>query len=273
MMQKRMLMSALSLAFLVAWWHPANAENPGKMDAQLSQPFVTVNGEIQPVVRAEILFRDQLAQGAIPGAQLRADIRERMVNQALMAQAASKAGLEKLPFVQARIDLGRQDVLARTWQEQLLRGKQFSDEEMKDEYKRQVALLGGQELQIRHLFVHSEDIAKLLLDKVRSGTKLADLAAEYSQDAATREKGGVVDWSPEGKIAPELLLALRKTKKGSLVTSPVQTKAGWHVVQFENERPFTPPSMDAVKPQLLQSLAQQYLKKALAALRSGARIE
>lgn len=240
----------------------------------LRAPFVTVNGEPQPNAHAELLLREQLAQGAAPTPALRTAIKERLVEQALMAQAAHKDGLDKLPLVQARVDLVRQELLAKAWQEKLLQGKQFSDDEIKAEYKRQTEALGPKEYRIRHLFVASEDTAKLLIDKIaRTGTKLSELAAEYSRDEHTRQNGGLSEWTPQGQLTPELLAAVKPLRKGSLVPTPVRTQAGWHVLQLEDERNYTAPEQDKVKPQLLQALARQFLLKELKALRASARVE
>lgn len=264
--------SFLSLALLTAWGHGAYAATPAR--DPLMQPFVTVNGEAQPVARAEILLREQLAQGAAPTPQLRTAIRERLVEQALMAQAAHKDGLDKHPLVQARIDLTREALLAKAWQEKLLQGKQFSDAEIKAEYTRQIEALGPKEYRVRHLFVASEDTAKLLIDKIqRTGAKLADLAAEYSRDEDSRKNGGLSEWTPQGRLAPELLAAVKDLRKGALVPTPVRTQAGWHVLQLEDARDYAAPEQDKVKPQLIQALAQQFLQKELKALKSSARVE
>ena len=111
---------ALSLAaFLptLAWSQAAPSQ-----DAP-SRAFVTVNGEPQSLARAEVLLREQLSRGAPNSPQIQAAVREALVTQALMAQAAIKEGLDKLPLVQAQMELARQSVLTQAWQQQTVQSK------------------------------------------------------------------------------------------------------------------------------------------------------
>lgn len=104
----------------------------------LNRPLVTVNGESQPLARAEVLLREQIARGAPNSPQLQAGVREVLITQALMAQAAVKEGLDKLPLVQAQIELARQSVLMQAWQQQVAQAREVSDDELRQEYERQV---------------------------------------------------------------------------------------------------------------------------------------
>ena len=54
--------------------------------------------------------------------------------------------------------------------------------------------------------------------------------------------------------------------------TPVQTQFGWHVIQLQEERPLKMPSFDEAKNQLVQMMSQQSLQKAVADLRSKAKV-
>ena len=164
------------------------AKDAKEAAATLAQPFVTINGEAQSNARAEVLLREHLSRGTPDSAELRQGVREQLINQAVMAQQARKAGLDKEPLVQAQLDLARQAILAQIWQQKTLSESVVKDEELKAEYERQVARLGNQEYQLRHLLVAEEATAKLLIDKIQAGAKLADLANEYSRDPATQTR-------------------------------------------------------------------------------------
>ena len=168
--------------------------------AALAKPYVTVNGQEQPTAQAEILLREQTMRGAPDSQALRDGVREVLVNQTLMEQEARKVGLDKEPLVQA-----------------------------------QIARVGDKEYLVRHLLVGDEATAKLLIEKLQSGGKIADLAKEYSRDAATQDKG---------KFAPQ----------------PVHTELGWHVLQLEDTRPFKAPTLEAINPQLTQLVARRLLQ-------------
>ncbi len=261
------------LALFVLTQVPAWAQQAAPSQDALSRAFVTVNGEPQSLARAEVLLREQLSRGAPNSPQIQAAVREALITQALMAQAAIKEGLDKLPLVQAQMELARQSVLTQAWQQQTVQSKEISDEDLRIEYERQVKLLGPKQYRLRHILVNEEDTAKLLLERLRSGGKLADLAAEYSRDEVTRGSGGLTDWMAQGEMQPALLKAVETLKSGQLAPAAVRGPAGWHVVALEEERAFTPPARDTLRPQLLRAIAQQRVQAAIEQLRQSAKVE
>jgi peptidyl-prolyl cis-trans isomerase C len=220
-----------------------------------------------------VLLREQLSRGAPDNAELRKGLREELINQALMAQQARKAALDKEPLVQAQIDLARQAILAQSWQQKVVSELVIKDEEFKAEYDRQVARLGNQEYLVRHLLVAEEATAKLLIDKIQAGAKLADLASEYSRDAATQGHGGLTEWNVAANLHSALAEVLPKLEKGKVWPQAVRSSAGWHVLQLEDKRAFTPPTLEASKPQLTQIIARQTLASRLQALRAQAKLQ
>jgi peptidyl-prolyl cis-trans isomerase C len=242
-------------------------------DNPLLRPFVTVNGQVRNNAQAELLLREQLQRGAANSPQLQAAVRDLLVNQTLMAQAALGAGLDKLPLVQAQVELARQNTLAQAWQETVLGEKPVTDADLKAEFERQVAALGPEEFQVRHLLVAEEATAKLLIDRIKAGAAIADLATEFSRDDATKAQGGLSGWAPQGELLPGLLEAVRGLSKGQLADAPVYTPRGWHVVQLEDRRAYRAPDINQVRPQLVQAIAQQRIAQKLAELRQLAKVE
>jgi peptidyl-prolyl cis-trans isomerase C len=239
----------------------------------LAQPFVTVNGEAQTNGRAEVLLREHLSRGTPDNAELRQAVREQLINQAVMSQQARKAGLDKEPLVQAQIDLARQAILAQIWQQKVLSEVVVKDDVIKAEYDRQVARLGNQEYQLRHILVAEEATAKLLIDKIQAGAKLADLAAEYSRDAATQNRGGLTDWNVPANLLPAVADVLPKLEKGKVWPQAVRSAGGWHVLQLEEKRAFTAPALDVLKPQLMQVIARRDLESRVQALKAQAKVQ
>ncbi|MGC2167325.1 MAG: peptidylprolyl isomerase [Gallionella sp.] len=247
------------------------ADNDAK--SNLAKPYVTINGFTQPNARAEVLLREQIARGVTDSQQLRDGVRDLLINQALMEQEAYKEGLDKEVLIQAQIDLARQNILAQAWQQKVLSGLTIKDSDTKSEYDHQIARLGTKEYLVRHLLVGEESTAKLLLEKIQAGAKLADLSKEYSHDAGTSDKGGLTDWTAQGNLLPPLSAAIKGLNKGQVVDHPVKTEAGWHVVQVEDVRPFKAPTMEDLKPQLTQIVTRRQLEAKIKALRDGAKIE
>jgi peptidyl-prolyl cis-trans isomerase C len=242
--------------------------------AQTSTAFaVSVNGEAQPAERGQLLLQEQIARGAANTPQLQSMLRETLINQAVMAQAAVKAGLDQQPQVRVRLDLARQNALAQAWQQQVLQGVQPSDAEMKAEYERQVQALGNREVRLRHVLVADEKVAQQVYAQIKGGAPFAQVVTRFSTDANTRKTGGLADWIPVGRLTPALGQVVQGLEKGQLAAAPVQTAAGWQVLRLEDQRPYAAPAMDQVKAQLSQALAEQTLQTQLKNLRDSAKVE
>lgn len=234
---------------------------------------VTVNGEVQPAQHAELLLREQLARGAADTPALRAQIREAVVAQALMAQAALKAGLERQPEARARLVLARQSALAQAWQQQTLRSVQITEADMVAHYQRQVQALGTEEVRLRHVLLPDEQQARQVQAQLAGGAAFETLAAQVSRDNSTRERGGLSDWVAVGSLAPGVAQAVQALSLGQLSATPIETPSGWQVLKLEARRALSPPPLEAVRAQLQRTLEQQALQARLQSLRASARVE
>jgi peptidyl-prolyl cis-trans isomerase C len=249
------------------------AKDTPALQTPLAQAFVTVNGEAQPNARAEVLLREQIGRGIPDSVDLRKAVRAQLINQAMMAQEARKVALDKEPLVQAQIDLARQAILAQAWQQKVLSEVVVKDEDIKAEYQRQVIRLGTQEYLLRHLLVADESTAKLLIDKLQAGSKMAELASEYSRDASTKDRGGLTEWTPAGNLLPPIADAVAKLDQGKIAAKPISSAAGWHVLQVEEKRMFSPPTLVALTPQLTQIIARQVLESRAQALMAQTKVQ
>lgn len=234
---------------------------------------IKINGQTSPAERGELLLREQLARGAADTPQLRNAIRETLINQALMAQDATKQSLDKQAQNKARLDLAQQNALAQIWQQKALQDVVVSDADLQAEYQAQVKALGTQEYQLRHVLVADEKTAQQVLDKIKGGAKFETVAQESSRDPGTRDKGGLSEWVAEARLSPAILQAVQGLKNGQLAAQAVQTPAGWQVLKLEDKRALTPPKLEAVAPQLKSALAQKQVQAKLAALRAAAKVE
>ena len=239
----------------------------------LAQPFVTVNGEPQPNAWAEILLREQRARGAADSPELRNAVRQSLVTQAAMAQEARKAGLHKNPLLQAQMELAQQNLLVQAWQQKVLADRPPQEDEIKAEYERQLASLGTTDYRLRHILVKDEATAKSLIEKIKAGAKLADLAQENSLDAQTRERGGASDWTNVSMLLPPLAEAIKSLAKGQLAPQPIKTDAGWHLLQREESRPFQTMSYEQAKPQMQGIVARRILDQRIKALLDTAQVK
>lgn len=74
-----------------------------------------VNGVAVPAALADLLVREQVAQGAPDNEELRNRVREHLVRREVLLQAARKAGTDKVPEVQQRIAYSSGELLANAY--------------------------------------------------------------------------------------------------------------------------------------------------------------
>jgi hypothetical protein len=96
----------------------------------------------------------------------------------------------------------------------------------------------------------TDEEAKVKVAKIqealKAGRKLEDLTKEFSDDAATKDKGGLVQDIPYGRFAHEFEEAVRKQDIG-LVGEPVKTPFGYHLIQVLARTPKQPADFEKVK--------------------------
>lgn len=246
------------------------ADKPGP---EASREVARVNDEGVPVALFELALKDQLRAGAQDSAALREGIRRDLVLQTFLAQQAVKQRLDKAAEVQLRSEMARKAVLAAAWQQQWLQANPVSDAEVQAEYTALAARSGDKEYQIRQVVLRDETSARLVLDQVKGGKKLEEMAKAYSVDESSKAAGGLLPWVNAGVLVPPLGEVVAKAKAGQLLAEPVKTAVGWHVLELVGERPFALPTLEQLKPQLQQSLAQRKLEAAIQADVNKAKIE
>jgi peptidyl-prolyl cis-trans isomerase C len=239
----------------------------------LAKPYVTVNGKTQTNARAEILLREQLARGVADSQALRASVRDTLINLALMEQQAQDSFLDKEVLVEAQIELARQNILAQAWQQKVLSETTVSNAVIQSEYALQISRMGTQEFLLRHLLVSEESTAKLLIEKLQSGSKMADLAKEYSRDVSTQNRGGLTDWANPSNLMPAVAQAVAKLSKGKFSLQPVHSELGWHILQLEDTRSLKAPSLEDIKIQLSQIVGRRLIDARLKPLRDRAKVQ
>jgi peptidyl-prolyl cis-trans isomerase C len=121
-MKKQIFVFALLLPCLALAQQPA--KEPAKPAAKpaATGPLATVNGVQIPRQRSDAFVRLQAARGAQDNEQLRAQVREMLINNELLVQEANRSGLVKKAEVQQQIELNRLEIIANATIGEYLRG-------------------------------------------------------------------------------------------------------------------------------------------------------
>lgn len=274
-MKIRIIAAALLAAPVLAFAQGAatDAPKPAAPAAKGGGPVATVNGVAVSQQRAEALLRQQLGRGARDGDQLRAAVREDLINREIIAQEAAKTGLGKKAEVQAQIDLARQEVLVNAYIGDYVRVHPVTDGDVQKEYERAKTQTGDKEYKARHILVESEDAAKGLIADLKKGGKFEELAAKNSRDEGTKDRGGDLDWNVTAVFDKPFSDALAKLEKGQTSEAPVRSRYGFHVIRLEDVRPVKFPTLAEVKPRIQQQLMQRKIEELVRGLRSKAKVE
>jgi peptidyl-prolyl cis-trans isomerase C len=233
----------------------------------------TVNGVAIPRSREDVVMRERVSQGTPDSEQLRAAIREDLINREVIAQEAAKAGMTKDPQLQAELDLVRQTVLVQHYVRDWVKKNPVSDADVQKEYDRAKAQTGEKEYKARHILVDTEEQAKGLIADLKKGGKFDELASKNSKDPGSKDRGGDLDWNVPGVFDKQFSDAMVKLEKGKFTDTPVRTRYGFHVIQLDDVRAVKFPPLAEVKPRIQQQLVQDKIEQLVKGLRAKAKVE
>ncbi len=240
----------------------------------LTKPIATVNGVGIPESRFDFVLKQNLQQrGEKDSPEIRNSIKESLINQEIISQAAVKKGLDKTPEFRTMMDLSRGQNLVNAYLHDYVASHPVTDAEMKAEFDKIKAHMGDKEYKVRHILVKTEAEAKKIIAEIKKGAKFSKLAEKDSLDPGSKNNGGELDWAPASNFVKPFADAVTSLKKGQMTQTPVQTPFGWHVIEVEDEKPLKLPSFDQVKPQLQQRVEQEHIQKLIADLRASAKVE
>lgn len=276
-MKKKILVLALLLPVLLSGRALAQlpTKEPAKAPAKpaATGPVATVNGVQIPRNRLDIVLRQQTQRGAQDSEQLRAQMREALINNELLIQEANRSGIAKKTEVQQQIDLARQEVIANAVVAEHIRANPISDADVQKEYERAKVQTGDREYKARHVLVATEDDAKSVLADLKKGVKFDEVAQKRSLDEGTRPKGGDLDWNVPSNFDKAFADAMVKLEKGKMTEASVRSRFGYHVILLDDVRALSFPPLTQVKPQIQQRLVGQRAEILVKDLRAKAKIE
>jgi peptidyl-prolyl cis-trans isomerase D len=95
--------------------------------------------------------------------------------------------------------------------------------------------------------------AEDLLAKVKAGADFAQLATKFSEDDASKAKGGDLDFFPQGQMVPEFDKVAFSLKPGE-ISDLVKTQYGYHIIKVTDKKAATTKSLDEVRVQIEDQL-------------------
>lgn len=217
---------------------------------------------------AEITFADvdarmhEIPQDKREGFINSAERIDAMLNQRLLlrqlAAEAEAAKLDQDPVFAARMKLARDRLLAEARLEQLAREPLKSDVRAlaKEAWLTKPESFGGDTtVVVRHVLVKGDCAcapepkakAEQILARAKRGESFETLVLEASEDAGSRDKGGIIEVTPGARLDPAFAEAALQLKSPGDLSPVVKSAFGYHVLQLVERREAEKPPYEQVE--------------------------
>ena len=237
-----------------------------------AQNVAIVNGKAVPSSRVEALKQQVARSGRPITPDVEAQIKEEVIAREIFMQEAQKRGMDSTDEYKSQIELARQTILIRELFAEFQKTSAVTDADVQAEYDKFVAANGGKEYRARHILVETKEQAEAILASLKKGGKFEDIAKKQSKDPGSGANGGDLDWAAPGNYVKEFSDAMVALNKGQ-VSGPVQSQFGFHIIRLDDVREAQLPTLEDVKPQIVQQMTQQRMATFQQELRAKAKVE
>jgi peptidyl-prolyl cis-trans isomerase C len=265
-------LAGLCLLAAACTQHPSAQHAPEPGD----QAVAKVNGQ---VVWASDVKREAVAEGLIgPGDPLDASsdrfrqVLDEVIDTRVLAAEALARHLDKDPLAQRRLAAARDRALEGLMVESVV-GKAVNQQAENALYQEFLKNRSpAEDIHLRQIVLASEPDAEAVKKQLAGGASFEGLAMERSIDNETRFKGGDLGEMTTDTLPPVLGEAVKGAKSGQVI-GPVKVDAGWAILRVDDRHAEPPPSLDAVRPQLIRFITYDQIKDLVLTLRSHAKIQ
>jgi len=267
--KRRVLLAAAVVAAVLAGGILRIASAEEKSDTVVAK----VNG--QAITEADMRYAENELGGELanlPQEVKRRALAEYLIDNTLFADAAEAAKLSATPEYEQQMGYLKRRVLRELYFNKTLKDTIKEDEAKKVYTDRVAQLKPEEEIEARHILVDNEEKAKELRAKIVAGADFAQVAKENSTDTGSKDQGGVLGYFGHGQMVPEFEAAAFKLEKGQ-ISEPVHTNFGWHIIKVDDRRKKEPPSYEAVKDTIMNSLVVRKAQDAATEMRGKAQVE
>ncbi len=242
---------------------PAAPAEPATATAEAAAPSYTIDSALAVVDGVTLTLGELIAirrelpdqYQSLPDEVLFDGIVEQIIDQMLLAQAASDAGMGQRPAIALNLLNQQRAILADAYLRDAVAAR-VTPEAVEVLY-RELYLDSEPTPEVRaaHILVDSEEKAADLKAQLDAGADFALLAAEHGTDGTTTQ-GGDLGWFTHADMVPEFADAVFAMEPGT-VGAPIKTAFGWHLIRLDERRDRQPPVIDEVREQLMGELIQQ----------------
>jgi len=206
----------------------------------------------------------------------KASLLRQIVTSMVIAEEARQEGFDRRPDVKENTELLVNNMLSMEYLDKIVAAKvEVTDEALKKYYEdNRQEFKQPERVRARHILVKVERTAsdsertaargraEKLLEQAKAGGDFAALAAEHSEDAGSKRKGGEVGPFARGSMAPEFEEAAFSLKPGD-VSGIVETDFGFHIIRVEERKEASFQPYDEVKDRIRRKVTIERKRQAV----------
>jgi len=232
-----------AMLFLPAFLQASDEE--AKVIARIGDRVYTTDDfqrwmELNPEDRQEAVAADD---------QKKAGMLNQIITNMVIADVARKQEFDRKPDIMEKMKYVINGFLTLEYIERVVAAEvSLTEEEIKNYYEENIARFSTQE-QVRARYIMIKIDAEMdnsakqdarkkaeeILTRVHNGGDFAALAKEYSEDQASRNRGGYMGWFGRGSMLPEFEAAAFALHSGE-TSEIVETSRGYYLIKVEERR-------------------------------------
>jgi peptidyl-prolyl cis-trans isomerase C len=153
-----------------------------------------------------------------------------------------------------------------------MKSLKITDDELRKTYELKKSALISKQYKLKHILVADEATANGAIVKLGKGEKFDKLVKLLSKDEGSKGQGGDLGWVDPRAMGPAFDRALASVKSGELVSQPIETQYGWHVILVEDTRVQDAPAFETIKDKLSASMRMEKFQEYIKTLKAKASI-
>jgi len=151
---------------------------------------------------------------------------------------------------------------------------EITEEMLQAEFKRK----HGEKVEVRHIQLAAQRVYSQIVQRLGRGDRFKDLVAEYSQNALSRERQGLLPpFAAEDPSVPAIFAEVAFQLTPGDVSNPIEAEGSYHVLKLERRIPAEDVAFDAVsetlRANLMARLVTERMEQISRRLLLGAKIE
>ena len=199
-----------------------------------------------------------------------------MIDTQLLSEEALKSGLEKDPKFLKRLEMTKQELLARAYVDKKI-ADATTDKALEAYFNSHKNEFSDEKVRASHILFKESDKAKaekVLKEAMKADDKqFAELAKKHSTGPSA-SRGGDLNYFGRGRMVPAFDKAVFAAKKGETVDHLVKTQFGYHIIRVTDIKSAKDVTFASKKMQVKQVVEKKTKDQTVAELRekSGVKV-